>query len=254
VSRLRRPSPALVVASLALLLALGGVTYASIPGPDGTIHSCVDTRGAVRVIDSSAACNSNEQTLDFAQTGPTGAAGPQGATGQSKLLQFAHDISVKVPRKAGAPIGSFTLPPGAWAVTFTGGVDIASSQPFSLGTARGRKLRGVAGGPDVSCKLVLGDGSVRQTVGDGALIGLLVPAVQTQHGAGGGGGAGRVQHAKFDLRLVHEVPAGGERGALTCVQGKPGAGLQTPAAVVSDVSVVAVPVDQIGALDFTPGR
>jgi hypothetical protein len=257
VSRLRRPSPALVVASLALLLALGGVTYASIPGPDGTIHSCVDARGAVRVVDSSATCNSSEQALDFAQTGPTGPAGPQGAagpSGQSRLLDFAQNVSAKVPRKAGTPVGSFMLPAGNWVLTLNGRVDIPSSQPFALGTQRGGKLRGVAGGPDVSCRVALGDGSVRQVMGNGGLIGLLVPAVQSQHGAGGGGGTGRVQHTAFDLRLVHDVPAGGERGFLACVQGKPGAGLQAPAAVVSDVSVVAVPVDQVGALDFTPGR
>jgi hypothetical protein len=218
-----------VVACLALAVALGGAAYASIPGPDGTIHSCLDGRGSMRVIDSSASCGQAETPLNFSQTGP------QGPPGQSQLLTFAHDISVKVPRKAsGAPIGSFDLPAGKWAITFTGGVNIAGF------------------GRDVTCRLALGDGSVRQTVGNGALIGLLVPAVQTQHNSGGGGGAGRLQRLALNLHLVHDVPTGGERGFLACRQ--PAGNTSAPVAVVQDVSIIAVRVDKVGQLNFTPGR
>jgi hypothetical protein len=266
--RLKRPSPALVVAFVALLVALGGVTYAAIPAPDGTIHACVGSRGALRAIDSAASCDPSEQALNFSQTGPPGqqgVTGPAGPAGQSQLLNFVHDISIKVPRKAGMPIGSFDLPEGKWAITFTGGVDIPSSSPVGLRLARSQKARAAAmvdfrtarafsWGGDVSCKLALGDGSVKQTVGNSALIGLLIPAVQKQHGSGGGGGTGRSQHAAVNLQLVQDVPAGGGHGALTCVQANGKAGFTSPAAVMNNVSIIAVRVGDIGQLNFTPGR
>ena len=66
--RAHMPSPAMGVALVALVLALGGVTYAAIPGADGTITGCVNTaNGALRVIDTAAArgCNSGETTLTW---------------------------------------------------------------------------------------------------------------------------------------------------------------------------------------------
>jgi hypothetical protein len=256
---MRRPSPALVVASTALVAALGGAAYASIPAPDGSVHSCVGNRGTVRVIDSAASCDPGEQALNFSQTGPQGKAGPPG---QSRLLNFAADGSVKVPRKAGAPIGSFDLPEGTWEVTFTGGVKIPGSSPVTLNFGKGKRLsaaalnayRAVAAGPAVACKLSLGDGSVRQAMGDGQLIGLLLPAVKTQHGAGGGGGTGRVETAAFHLQLLAHVPAGGERGFLACNQGKSKPGFASPSAQLQDISVRALQIDQVDALNFTPAK
>src|SRR4051794_1164687 len=50
---LRRPSPALVVASAALIVSLGGAALAAIPARDGDIHACYDrSSGAVEVIDT----------------------------------------------------------------------------------------------------------------------------------------------------------------------------------------------------------
>jgi hypothetical protein len=256
--RIRRPSPALVVACAALLVALGGVTYAAIPAPDGTVHACHDARGALRVIDSDAACDKGETALNFAQTGPQG---PAGAPGQTRLLNFTHSGGVNVPRKAGTPIGSFDLPEGKWAITLNGSVRIPSSNPVALNFTRGQKLRAAAlnayravglGAP-VTCKMNVGDGSVRNTVGYSSLIGLLVPAVQKQHG--GGGGAGKTQDAAaIYMQLVQDVPAGGAHGALNCVQGKAAPGFSSPSAQVHDISVNAVQVNDVGALNFTPGR
>src|SRR5258708_5657528 len=78
-----RPSPAMVVASLALVVALGGMAFASIPGPGGTVKSCYSkSTGALRVIDSKKSCSSRrERTLSFNQQGPRGLQGLQGAQG-----------------------------------------------------------------------------------------------------------------------------------------------------------------------------
>jgi hypothetical protein len=263
--RIRRPSPALVVASAALTVALGGVTYAAIPAPDGSVHACHDARGTLRVIDSEAACDKSETALNFAQTGPQGAAGApgaQGPPGQTRLLNFTRTAPVALPRKAGAPVGSFDLPEGRWAITFTGGVKIPGAKPVAFPTdqkvraAALNSYRAVGLGAPVTCKMTVGDGSVRSTAGYSSLIGLLLPAVQKQHGSGGGGGTGKAQDsAAIYMQLVQNVPAGGARGVLGCVQAKGSAAAPpTPAAQVHDISINAVQVNDIGALNFTPGR
>lgn len=262
-SRIRRPSPSLVVATAALTVALGGVTYAAIPGPDGTIHSCLDGRGGLRVIDSDASCTQSESALNFAQKGPQG---PAGAPGETKLLNFTRSAAIPVPRKAGTPVGSFDLPEGKWAITFTGGVKIPGSDSVSLNFTRGQKklhsaaqadfrsARAFSWGANVTCRMSVGDGSVRQAVGNSSLIGLLLPAVQSQHGTGGGGGTGKgeIYSATIYMNLVHDVPAGGEHGFLACNQPKAKGGFTTPAAQLHDISIHAVQVNDIGELNFTP--
>jgi hypothetical protein len=58
-------------------VALGGVGYASIPGPDGRFHACyADAGGAMRIVDSDVACEERETRITFNQSGPTGPAGP----------------------------------------------------------------------------------------------------------------------------------------------------------------------------------
>ena len=97
-----RVSPALAVAVAALVLALAGVAWATIPDSSGVIHGCYRSqpglgflgprKGALRVIDPSAGgkCTVGETAIQWNQTGPqgpqgpkgdTGATGPQGATG-----------------------------------------------------------------------------------------------------------------------------------------------------------------------------
>lgn len=82
-----RPSPALVVAIVALVAAVGGFAVASIPSGNGTIHACYQKEnGQLRVIDKDAnqSCRPSEVALTFNQkgpAGPTGPAGPKGATG-----------------------------------------------------------------------------------------------------------------------------------------------------------------------------
>jgi Collagen triple helix repeat (20 copies) len=92
----RLSSPALVILSIALVMALGGVAWAAIPDSAGVIHTCykVDHQGqladnaTLRLIDPSSAgnqgsqaCGHDEQALNFNQTGPQGPAGPAGPQG-----------------------------------------------------------------------------------------------------------------------------------------------------------------------------
>jgi hypothetical protein len=78
------------------LLVLGGVAWASIPGPDGVIHGCYKTgnpaRGSVMVIDSAASCPSGFAPLEWNQTGPQG---PPGVSEWEVLT--ASDIAEQLP-------------------------------------------------------------------------------------------------------------------------------------------------------------
>lgn len=72
-----------------LVLAVGGIAYASIPGPDGVIHGCYKTsnpaQGALIAIDSAASCPSGYAALNWNQTGPQGPAGANGVSGVEKV-------------------------------------------------------------------------------------------------------------------------------------------------------------------------
>lgn len=79
-------SPPGILSLLAVVLAAGGVAYATIPSANGTIHACYsDTSGALRVVDGDAVgggrCPDRETALTWNQKGPTGPAGADGATG-----------------------------------------------------------------------------------------------------------------------------------------------------------------------------
>src|SRR5215216_4112942 len=79
---LRGPKVLLVGAVVAVSLA--GTAYATIPGGDGVIRSCVaKTGGALRVVDTDQgeSCKSGEQQLAWNQQGPQGDAGPAGPAG-----------------------------------------------------------------------------------------------------------------------------------------------------------------------------
>jgi hypothetical protein len=66
----RRPSPATVIALTALVVALGGVAYATIPDSNGTIHACYRKgSGNLRVVESATECHSSESALAWNQEG-----------------------------------------------------------------------------------------------------------------------------------------------------------------------------------------
>ncbi len=82
-----RPSPAMVVALIALLVALGGMAEASIPGKGGVITACyLKTGGSLRVLNTSrpgasGRCDRSERTLTWNQLGRQGIQGKKGKTG-----------------------------------------------------------------------------------------------------------------------------------------------------------------------------
>jgi hypothetical protein len=89
--RIPRPTPAMGVALLALLIAASGAAVAAIPSTDGTISACRDNRsGALRVIDAASAqtCSSKETQLAWKD-------GIHGKVADSELLdgKSANDLS-----------------------------------------------------------------------------------------------------------------------------------------------------------------
>lgn len=72
----------MIVAVAALMVALGGVAWASIPDPGGVIHGCyAKSTGALRVVDTSkptGVCSEKQVPISWNQTGPQGVPGPAG--------------------------------------------------------------------------------------------------------------------------------------------------------------------------------
>jgi hypothetical protein len=84
-----RPATLRLIIVAALAFLAGGATIAaagpSIPGDDGIIYACYGPNGLTRLVTTSDACTSAEQSTSWNQTGPagaTGAQGPAGATGE----------------------------------------------------------------------------------------------------------------------------------------------------------------------------
>jgi Collagen triple helix repeat (20 copies) len=115
-----RVSPALAVAVAALVLALGGVAWATIPDSGGVIHGCYSKAiGRLRVIDPStpAHCTALESSIQWNQTGPqgpqglkgdTGAQGPQGLkgdTGATGPQGLKGDTGAQGPQGLTGPAG-----------------------------------------------------------------------------------------------------------------------------------------------------
>ena len=70
--------------AVGVLVALGGVAYATIPDAGGVITGCYNTvNGNLRVIDVAAGqtCKPSEAALNWNQTGPAGLPGAPGAPG-----------------------------------------------------------------------------------------------------------------------------------------------------------------------------
>jgi hypothetical protein len=90
--RIPKPSPAMVVALVGVVIGLGGVAFATIPDSSGTIHGCYGPQGNLRVVESAAGCRNSETSLSWNQQGPpgNGALTPLGdvtlAQGQSDVL------------------------------------------------------------------------------------------------------------------------------------------------------------------------
>jgi hypothetical protein len=116
-SRIGWPSPATVLAIVAIVVASSGVSQATVPDSEGLIHACVTPEtGEMRILDPdapSAMCRTGQYLLTWSagrpddgddgedgddgrrgeqgeqgSTGPTGPTGPTGATGATGPIAF----------------------------------------------------------------------------------------------------------------------------------------------------------------------
>lgn len=160
------PSPALAVSLAALTVAVGGVAFASIPGPDGVIHACVANgnlvaqvaalKGALRVIDSGESCGAGETPLNFNQTGPPGpAATPASDMPTLYAERTAKSITVGATKKT---VFSVKLPAGSYEVR--GNVHVTQPDPLKAD----QRVECSVIGPS---KKVITDSTVRETLNAG---------------------------------------------------------------------------------------
>jgi hypothetical protein len=63
--RIKRPSPSMIVALAALVLAAGGFAVAAIPEPNGTIHGCYKKDGGSLRVVKGVQCHDDERALSW---------------------------------------------------------------------------------------------------------------------------------------------------------------------------------------------
>ena len=93
-----------LMVSLAALLTIGGVAFASIPGADGVIHGCfAKSTGRLRVIntDRGMDCARGERRLSWNQAGVPGQDGAPGLQGEPGPGGIADRLSPSVPQLVG---------------------------------------------------------------------------------------------------------------------------------------------------------
>jgi hypothetical protein len=96
----RRPSPAMAVALLGVVIGLGGVAFATIPDSSGTIHGCyVKGLGNLRVVESGSDCRSNETPIAWNQEGPPGPPGAIATRISGGPVQFDGTGSFSSPEE-----------------------------------------------------------------------------------------------------------------------------------------------------------
>jgi hypothetical protein len=151
----RRPSPALVISSVALALALGGTSYAAVlalprnsVGPAQLKTAAVTNRKiAANAVTSAKVLNGSLVKGDFransipaGPAGPTGPAGPVGPAGLSGLERVElTSVNNSTPSKTAAmacPTGKRLLGGGARVNPILPQVAIASSYPDNDNTYR----------------------------------------------------------------------------------------------------------------------
>lgn len=132
VTNLRTRSAIAVVCVLAATIVMGGLAYASIPGTNGVIHGCYETKGtnhAMTVVDSSAQCPTGYTSLKWNQTGPQGPAGPKGPQGTSGLSQAFSVASIDGltlnDTSSTTVLSSPSVPAGSYVVNATVALDVA---------------------------------------------------------------------------------------------------------------------------------
>jgi BclA C-terminal domain len=156
-------------AVVVVAVAVGGIAYASIPGPDGVIHGCYrKTTGELIVVDSGKVCEEGWKSLNWSQTGPTGLTGPKGPTGATGptgptgALSSAYvDASSTANQMvaAGGPVvfptvliaSGITLGVGTFTVATAGVYQVTFDLVFGTDITVQLSVNGSAVGPGVTC-------------------------------------------------------------------------------------------------------
>jgi hypothetical protein len=171
----RRPSPALVVASFALAVALGGTSYAAVVLPAGSVGTKQLQNGAVVATKvkthSLVAANFKLGQIPAGPQGAQGLAGPAGAAGPKG--DPATKLFASVKQKAG-PGGGVDLGPSSGAQSVTPGqglgiYDLKFNQdvshcaviaiPGGVKTIQGEASAQTTGGSGVTVSTFDSDGS-----------------------------------------------------------------------------------------------
>jgi hypothetical protein len=100
-----------VVATLALVLAMGGGAYAavnSIPGAGGVIHGCYQKQGgSLRLVGAGKKCSQSEKMIAFNQRGRPG---PRGQIGPSDAYQASDNTPAEpLTLTLAVPAGSYAV-------------------------------------------------------------------------------------------------------------------------------------------------
>ena len=91
-----RPSPAVVIALVALVAALTGVGVAAIPGPDGTIQACyAEEGGDLRIVDGVSECSEDERPLAWSQRSGSSSGSASASTAPSQPASGRYRLRLR---------------------------------------------------------------------------------------------------------------------------------------------------------------
>lgn len=108
-----RPSPAMIVACVALIVALGGSAYAvtKFVGSDGQIHGCVGKKGNLTLVKPGKHCPKHRSQIVWSKQGAPGAPGAAGADVVARLR--GGPVTVPANSSKSVPISPSTFGQGA---------------------------------------------------------------------------------------------------------------------------------------------
>ena len=211
-----RPSPAMVVACIALAIALGGTSYAALVLPRNSVGNKQLRTNAVT---SAKVRNGSLQTKDFkAGQLPRGQRGPQGPAGDSSNASrsaFASRDPVSGPGGGGTSVaigGSATdlitldVAAGGAGYVASSGLLTATGPSRIVANAQAVIVNGAPGASDAACRLALAGSEARAM---GSYVNVLIgPSAYVAHNVSAGVdvGAGTYNVKLQCLRSVADVP------------------------------------------------
>jgi hypothetical protein len=179
---IRRPSPGLVVASLALLIALGGTSVAAVSivipaGSVGTAQLKANAVTSAKVKDGTlVAGDFKGGALPAGAAGPAGPAGPAGAAGAAGPPGPSDGYSKSLLGPIAVPLASTTLT--SLSIPQAGSYVAVAKAAFTASGAPGTVICGLAAESDVdlsgtvvtsSGALMLSDNIVHKFAGPGSI-------------------------------------------------------------------------------------